>query len=149
MECAGLSDSVKVFAIEKNPEAVELLEQNFRKFALTNAKIIAGNAPEALNDLPAPTHVFIGGSSGKMEEVIALCLKKNPKTRFVVNLITPESLAAVLAAAKTLPVTEPELVTLTAARSKKVGNSHLMMGLNPVWIVSFEGKKQGEEHDEI
>ena len=32
------SDSVKVFAIEKNPEAVELLEQNFRKFALTNAK---------------------------------------------------------------------------------------------------------------
>ena len=84
-----------------------------------------------------------------MEKVIALCLKKNPKTRFVVNLITPESLAAVLAAAKTLPVTEPELVTLTAARSKKVGNSHLMMGLNPVWIVSFEGKKQGEEHDEI
>ena len=149
VECAGLSDSVKVFAIEKNPEAVELLEQNFRKFALTNAKIIAGNAPEALNDLPAPTHVFIGGSSGKMEEVIALCLKKNPKTRFVVNLITPESLAAVLAAAKTLPVTEPELVTLTAARSKKAGNSHLMMGLNPVWIVSFEGKKQGEEHDEI
>lgn len=54
VECAGLSDSVKVFAIEKNPEAVELLEQNFRKFALTNAKIIAGNAPEALNDLPAP-----------------------------------------------------------------------------------------------
>ena len=141
VECAGLSDSVKVFAIEKNPEAVELLEQNFRKFALTNAKIIAGNAPEALNDLPAPTHVFIGGSGGKMEEVIALCLKKNPKTRFVVNLITPESLAAVLAAAKTLPVTEPELVTLTAARSKKAGNSHLMMGLNPVWIVSFEGNR--------
>mgnify|MGYP001755689113 FL=1 len=28
VECAGLSDSVKVFAIEKNPEAVELLEQN-------------------------------------------------------------------------------------------------------------------------
>lgn len=53
-----------------------------------------------MNDLPAPTHVFIGGSSGKMEEVIALCLKKNPKTRFVVNLITPESLAAVLAAVK-------------------------------------------------
>ena len=58
------------------------------------------------------------GSSGKMEEVIALCLKKNPETRFVVNLITPESLAAVLEAVKTLPVTEPDLLTLTAARSK-------------------------------
>ena len=140
VECAGLSDSVKVYAIEKNPEAVELLHENCKKFALTNVKIIAGTAPEALEDLPAPTHVFIGGSSGKMEEVIALCLKKNPETRFVVNLITPESLAAVLEAAKTLPVTEPDLVTLTAARSKKVGSSHLMMGQNPVWIVTFEGK---------
>ena len=140
VECAGLSDSVKVYAIEKNPEAVELLHENCKKFALTNVKIIAGTAPEALEDLPAPTHVFIGGSGGQMEEVIALCLKKNPKTRFVVNLITPESLAAVLEAAKTLPVTEPDLVTLTAARSKKVGSSHLMMGQNPVWIVTFEGK---------
>lgn len=91
VECAGLSDSVKVYAIEKNPEAVELLYENRKKFALTNVKIIAGTAPEALEDLPSPTHVFIGGSSGKMEEVIALCLKKNPETRFVVNLITPES----------------------------------------------------------
>ena len=145
VECAGLSDSVKVYAIEKNPEAVELLHENRRKFALTNVEIIAGTAPEALEDLPAPTHVFIGGSSGKMEEVIELCLKKNPKTRFVVNLITPESLAAVLEAAKSLPVTEPDLVTLTAARSKKVGSSHLMMGQNPVWIVTFEGNDQGEK----
>ncbi len=140
VECAGLSDSVKVYSIEKNPEAVELLYENCRKFALTNVEIISGTAPDALEALPAPTHVFIGGSSGKMEEVIALCLKKNPKVRFVVNLITPESLAAVLEAAKTLTVTEPELVTLTAARSKKVGSSHLMMGQNPVWIVTFEGK---------
>lgn len=28
VECAGLSDSVKVYAIEKNPEAVELLYEN-------------------------------------------------------------------------------------------------------------------------
>lgn len=145
VECAGFSDSVKVYAIEKNPEAVELLHENCKKFALTNVKIIAGTAPDALEDLPAPTHVFIGGSSGKMEEVIALCLKKNPKTRFVVNLITPESLSAVLEAAKTLPVTEPDLVTLTAARSKKAGSSHLMIGQNPVWIVTFEGNNQGEE----
>ena len=145
VECAGLSDSVKVYAIEKNPEAVELLYENRKKFALTNVKIIAGTAPEALEDLPSPTHVFIGGSSGKMEEVIALCLKKNPETRFVVNLITPESLAAVLEAVKTLPVTEPDLLTLTAARSKKVGSSHLMMGQNPVWIVTFEGNNQGKK----
>ena len=81
MECAGLSDSVKVYAIEKNPEAVELLYENCKKFALTNVKIIAGTAPEALEDLPAPTHVFIGGSSGKMEGMRVFVAPQNTETR--------------------------------------------------------------------
>ena len=40
-----------------------------------------------------------------------------------------------------LPVTDPEIVMVTAARSKKAGNSHLMLGANPVWIVAFSGRE--------
>ena len=56
----------EVWAIEKKDEAVELLEENRRKFALDNLTIVPGLAPEALKELPAPTHVFIGGSSGNL-----------------------------------------------------------------------------------
>ncbi len=54
----------QVYAIEKKPEAVELLYKNKEKFAADNLTIIEGLAPEACVDLPVPTHAFIGGSSG-------------------------------------------------------------------------------------
>lgn len=88
-----------------------------------------------------PPHVFIGGSGGSMEQIVDTVLRKNRAARFVANLITPESLAAVMDLPRTLPVTDPEIVMVTAARSKKAGNSHLMLGANPVWIVTFSGRE--------
>lgn len=145
VECAGLSEQVRVFAVERNGEALELLEENRRKFGLSNMEIVEGEAPEALKSLPAPTHVFIGGSGGKMKEIVAAVLEKNPRTRFVVNLITLESLASVMEILRSMPAGREEIVQLTAARDKKAGKSHLMTGQNPVWIVSFEGMEKGGE----
>lgn len=145
VECAGLSGDIFVYAIEKNPEALKLLRDNQRQFGLDNMKIIEGEAPDAMRDIPAPTHVFIGGSGGKMKEIVSMALQKNPRTRFVVNLITLESMGMLMEILKTMPVCSEEIVQLTAARDKKAGKSHLMMGQNPVWIASFDGK--GEKED--
>ena len=132
---------IRVFSIERDPEALELLEKNRQQFSLSNMEIVAGTAPEALEGLPAPTHVFIGGSGGSMGRIVDTVLRKNGTARFVANLITPESLAAVMDLPGVLPVTDPEIVMVTAARSKKAGNSHLMLGANPVWIVAFSGRE--------
>lgn len=51
-----------VYSIEKKEDALVLLEENKKKFALDHMRIIAGTAPEAMEELPAPTHAFIGGS---------------------------------------------------------------------------------------
>lgn len=139
VECAGLSDTVEVYAVERNPEALELMRKNKSQFGLSNLHIEEGEAPEALLELPAPTHVFIGGSGGRLKEIITAVLKKNPRARFVVNLITLESIATMMELLKAMPLKDEDIVQLTAARDKKVGSSHLMMGLNPVWIVSFQG----------
>lgn len=141
VECARLSSGIRVFSIERDPEALELLEKNRQQFSLSNMEIVAGTAPEALEGLPAPTHVFIGGSGGSMGRIVDTVLRKNGAARFVANLITPESLAAVMDLPRALPVTDPEIVMVTAARSKKAGNSHLMLGANPVWIVAFSGRE--------
>lgn len=55
-------------------------------------KIIEGPAPEALENLPAPDCVFVGGSGGKMREILALAREKNPEVRVVVNAIALETL---------------------------------------------------------
>lgn len=85
--------------------------------------------------------MFIGGSGGSMGRIVDTVLRKNGAARFVANLITLESLAAVMDLPRALPVTDPEIVMVTAARSKKAGNSHLMLGANPVWIVTFSGRE--------
>lgn len=139
IECARLSAGIRVYAVERNPEAVRLLYKNREKFGLQNLEIVEGTAPDALDALPAPSHVFIGGSGGHMRQVVEAVLKKNPEARFVINLITPESMAAVMEITKDMPVTDVEISQIFAARSKKAGESHLMMGQNPVWIVSFTG----------
>ncbi len=139
VECARLSKSVKVYAIEQNETALELTEKNRNKFRLDNLNIVCGRAPESLEKLPPASHVFIGGSGKALAGILQAVFAKNPHARVVMNLIMPETLAALFEALKTLDVRDLELVQLTVARSKRVEPGHLMLGQNPVWIASFTG----------
>ena len=65
-----------MYAVEKNREAL-LLEENKRKFAADWMEIVKGTAPEALEDLPVPSHVFIGGSSGNLKTILQTVRLKN------------------------------------------------------------------------
>lgn len=131
--------SGKVYAIEKKPEAVQLIQKNRQKFAADHLQIIEGTAPEALESLEAPTHAFIGGSSGNMEKILEILLQKNPAVRIVVNCIALESVSEAVQCMKTLPVTDVEIVQLSVSRAKTVGKYHMMMGENPIYIVSCTG----------
>lgn len=126
-----------VYSVEKNPEAVKLIKKNRQKFICDNIDIIEGTAPDALTDLPSPTHAFIGGSSGNLREILNVILLKNPFSRVVVTCITLETLSETLECLKTLHAEEPDIVQISAARSKSVGRYHLMTGQNPVYIVSW------------
>ncbi len=55
-----------VYAIEQKVEAQELIRENARRMHVDNLHVIEGMAPEALEELPAPDCVFIGGSKGKV-----------------------------------------------------------------------------------
>ena len=43
----------RVYAIETDPEGVELIKANCRKFHIGNVEIIEGLAPAAMEDMPA------------------------------------------------------------------------------------------------
>lgn len=129
----------RVYAAEKKPEAVELLKENKKKFGADNLEILEGLAPEILEDLPVPTHAFIGGSSGNLMEILEVILKKNPKARIVINAIALETVAEAMRCIRELPVTDVDIVTLAVGKSREVGSYHMMMGQNPVYIFSFTG----------
>ena len=141
IEAALQAEDGYVYAIEKKEEAVELMRENQKKFAVDNLEIVEGFAPEALEDLPAPTHVFVGGSSGNLKNILERILKKNPSVRIVINCIALETVAESLDCVKTLPVTDVDIAAVSVGKSKEIGKYHMMMGQNPVYVISCTGGK--------
>ena len=133
----------KVYVIEKKEDALALLKENKQKFAVDNLEIISGMAPEAMMELEVPTHAFIGGSSGNMDAIIKLLLEKNPEVRIVINCITLETVTEAMEAIRKFDLEDVDIVQLGVARSKSVGRYHMMMGENPIYIISCSGR--GEE----
>ena len=119
------------------PEALALLQENARRLHAPNLTAVSGLAPEACLDLPAPTHAFIGGSSGNMEAILNACWEKNPRCRVVAAAVALETVAELTRLSKLHPA---EILTLTAAQAHKVGPYSMMQGQNPIYLFTFSGK---------
>lgn len=140
VEIARLSGNIQVYAIEINDEALELIKQNKEKYKLDNIHIIKAMAPEGLEELPVPTHAFIGGSKGNMQEIVGCLLKKNPNIKIVSNAVSLETINEFANIEKNFEIEDFQMVTLAVTRSKSVGSYHMMQSENPVYICSFKGK---------
>ena len=142
VECARMAQRGEVYAIERKEEAVAILKENKKKFGVMNLHIVEGYAPEALSELPVPTHVFIGGSGGNLREIIDVCLGKNPAVRIVINCIALETVSETMRVLEDLNPEDADVCCISAARAKSLAGYHLMMGQNPVYIVSFTGRQE-------
>ncbi len=138
VECALAAPAGQVFAIERSKAACELVAENRTRFGAHNLTIIEGSAPEALEDLPAPDRVFIGGSGGQLAAILDIALRKNPAVRVVCTAVTLETVGE--AARLFAPLTGTEMVQLAATRTRTAGEYHLMDAQNPVWLFVGEGR---------
>ena len=166
VEMALRASKGRVYAVERNPEAIRLLQDNRRKFKTDNLHIIEGVAPEAMRELPPATHVFIGGSAGNMEAIVEAALVKLPENkeaaseknafdladcgnhkpaqvRFVINCIALESTAQALTCAKKYGCGAPEVTQISVARGHAVGSYTMMKSENPITILCFDAEKRG------
>lgn len=135
VELALAAPAGQIYAIECDPEACALIQKNREKFSAYNLTLIEGKAPEALDTLPAPDAVFIGGTKGNMDAVIDAVLHKNPAARLCIAAIALETLSAAVAAltAHGLVV---EVTQISVSRTKAAGSLHLLMANNPVFLIT-------------
>lgn len=145
VEAALQAPEGMVYAIEKKPEAVALIDRNRKKFGAANLQVVEGMAPEALEDLPVPTHAFIGGSSGNLKAILELLLKKNPGIRIVINAIALETVSEALACVRKLPLERVDIASVSVGKARSVGSYHMMMGQNPVYVISCSGAAEEEK----
>ncbi len=139
VEAARICRQGKVFALDCRKEAVALTKENAERFCLQNVEVLHATAPEGLEPLPPPTHVFIGGSKGQLSAIIAAVLKKNPRARIVLTAVTVETLAAAQKALADLPVSNVDYLLVSVSRAEQVGGYHLFKAQNPVYIISCTG----------
>lgn len=147
VEASLVSHDVKVYSIEKKPEGYVLMNTNRCKFGCDNIWLINGEAPAAMEYLPVPTHMFIGGSGGRLKEIIECALKKNPSVRIVINTIALNSTARVVDVIEELGL-DSEIISVNTAKSKKAGGYDMMMGQNPVYIFTLTKKPEVKEKNE-
>lgn len=133
-----LNDGV-LYAVEKNQEALDLINKNIRKFKAYNIEVVKGTAPDVLFNLQKPDSVFIGGTGGNMDEIIKIVLDKNPYVNIVINTITLQSLNESLRILQKYKFTDTEIVNMSVSKSKKVGKYDMMIGQNPIYIISGKG----------
>ena len=137
IECAIHLTKGEVYAIERKEEAASLIEQNAHKASADHVHVIRGIAPDVLQGLPKPTHVFVGGSSGRLEEILNQVREANPHVRIVVNAITLETQSELLQYVRKHEITDADIITMQVSRSETVAGYHMMRGENPIMIGSF------------
>lgn len=125
----------RIYSVERLPEALYLLNKNRRHLRAFNIEIVGGEAPEALRDLPAPDKVFIGGSGGRIEEIIEATLQKNPRAAIAATAATLETLSAARDAFEEHGC-RTEVIQVGASRLVSRGNAYTMFqALNPVFVM--------------
>jgi len=85
IECSLLEPRARVIAIDRKPEACELIAANARRFGAA-VETVCGEAPGCLAGLPHPDLAIIGGSDGRLDAIFAAVLESlNPGGRLVVT----------------------------------------------------------------
>jgi precorrin-6Y C5,15-methyltransferase (decarboxylating) len=115
-----LADSIfmRAIAIERRAERAARIARNAAAFGVPDLKVVEGAAPAALDQLPTPDAVFIGGGAGEPGVIDAATRALRPGGRLVINAVTLQSEALLLARHAALG---GELTRIAVSRAAPLG----------------------------
>lgn len=136
VEAALLAKNGKVFAIEKNSDRISLIRKNIKKFRVSNAEVVEGEAPEVLKSLPSADRIIVGGSGGKIRGILMKCDEKLRRGgRVVINAVKSETLRTSIDVLKKLNynfgITQVSVNRVEAAKA-----------LNTIFIIDAERRQK-------
>lgn len=152
IEIARIFPTSQIYAIEKTAIGISLIEQNCRRFQVTNVVSIYGSAPEILYRLPAPQRIFIGGSGGQLRQILGVCATVlSPGGVLVIAMTTLETINDA-----TIWINERShrefgwnyrLLQVQLSRSVPIANMTRFSPLNPVTILTISRESKQISRD--
>jgi precorrin-6Y C5,15-methyltransferase (decarboxylating) len=128
IECARLGAAT--IAVERDPESCARIRRN-AEYHSVRLQIVEAAAPEALQDLPEPDAVFVGGTGGTFEEIVKLSAVR-ARRAVVLALVTLER---VVPAAQLLEDYGLEVETTFLQASRMKGGLHRLATESAVFVV--------------
>lgn len=127
----------KVISMDKNPEAIKLTRENLEKHGLApKVQLVEGDALQVLEGIETFDTLLIGGSSGDLPLIIKQGYKKlTKKGSIVITSILLETRVEAVNSLKEMGMI-PDVVEVTIAKGKITERGTMMLGKNPITIIS-------------
>ena len=151
LEAAVIASEGTVYAVERDAECVEMLRDNVLRLGPANVVVVEGEAPDALDTLPAPDCVFVGGGGKGLACILErVAARLNTGGRVVVNLVSVERVTQAQSCLESAGF-DAELTMIGASRGKALPDGTMRLAAeNPVFIVTgvkMDAQDRGDEGD--
>jgi precorrin-6Y C5,15-methyltransferase (decarboxylating) len=145
IEAARLASMGQVYAIEDDAGALAAIEANCHHFNTVNVTIVAGRAPQALQNLPDPDAVFIGGSGGALSAILEIAMTRlRPQGTLVINLASFEHLSEATNYLRQANWSV-ECTLVNVARTQNILDITRFAALNPVFVLTAHAPQRQEQ----
>jgi precorrin-6B C5,15-methyltransferase / cobalt-precorrin-6B C5,C15-methyltransferase len=109
---------MRAIAVEERADRAARIHRNAAAFGVPGLDVVQGSAPKALANLPAPDAIFVGGGAGEPGVLDTASAALRAGGRLVVNAVTLESEALLIARHAALG---GELIRIAISRAGAVG----------------------------
>lgn len=139
IEAALVANEGKVYAVEKNKEGIQLINENISIFDVNNIDVIEGVAPDVLSQIGKVDKVILGGTGGNIISIFEWVTHNlKPGGRIVSNAITIENLYKSLELMKSGEFDNMEVTSVSIAKGRAIGSLTMMESQNQIYIVSAD-----------
>lgn len=136
IEAAYQFSNLEVTVIEKNPEGVELIRENAKKFGVEDrCHIIFGEAPKKLPDQIFDA-IFVGGSGQELKAILDYAQHHLMAGGVLVaNFILMENFFEAYTYLQEMSGLRVDAFQMNASTYQSLGKGHYLAGVNPIMVI--------------
>lgn len=139
LEIARLMPAGQVHTLERDPDAIELLQRNQRRFGIGNLHIHAGVAPEGLALLPPRPDRVLLEVGRPLSDVLRLVWEAlQPAGRLVISTASLEGLVDATDILGQLQAVDLQVVQATVHRMQRRGSQARLAAAEPLFLIAAE-----------
>ena len=139
LEIARLMPAGQVHTLERDPDAIELLQRNQRRFGIGNLHIYSGVAPEGLAQLPPRPDRVLLEVGRPLSDVLRLVWEAlQPAGRLVISTASLEGLVDATDTLGQLEAVDLQVVQATVHRMQRRGTQARLAAAEPLFLIAAE-----------